>query len=97
MRLGSAAGRADASRMKKGKDRIGASVQMGPIGPMGRIGLIGPIRPIGPISPIGPILPHWQIGTYAMLLTFTLAAAVLFFAFALWVFGRLEGSIAEEL
>ena len=44
-----------------------------------------------------PVLPHWSVGFFGVMLSITLAAAVIFLFFSLWVFGRLEGSIAEEL
>ena len=44
-----------------------------------------------------PVLPHWSVGFFGIMLSITLAAAVIFLFFSLWVFGKLEGSIAEEL
>jgi ABC-2 type transport system permease protein len=43
------------------------------------------------------LLPHWSVGFFAVLLAVSLAVSVIFFFLSLYVFGRLEGSIAEEL
>jgi ABC-2 type transport system permease protein len=43
------------------------------------------------------LLPHWSFGFFSLLLGITLVVSVIFFFVALYVFGRLEGSIAEEL
>jgi len=43
------------------------------------------------------ILPHWGVGTFALLLTVDLAVSTGLFLLALIVFGRLEGNFAEEL
>jgi ABC-2 type transport system permease protein len=43
------------------------------------------------------LLPHWTFGTYAGLELLGLVFGVVLLVVALYVFGRLEGSIAEEL
>jgi ABC-2 type transport system permease protein len=44
-----------------------------------------------------PVLPTWQPTTYAAIDCAILLAGVVLYAFAVWVFGRLEGNFAEEL
>ncbi len=46
---------------------------------------------------IAHILPHWGFGGYAAMLGVAFAGGLALLAVALYVFGRLEGSIAEEL
>ena len=49
------------------------------------------------IRTLNHVLPHWGFGTYAAYLGVAFVASAILFVVALYVFGKLEGSIAEEL